>query len=348
MTIFIHIGIPKTGTTTLQRFAAANRKRLRPLGLWYPSLREIGSIRHFGHHDIARDIGRRQKAASSRRPASSSSLNTSHRKKDETKNVLLSSEFFFQNTSRHGEKTLLELKKNLESGRCSSCCDFEKQYEYMRSSYEQSVKASRRQTGSINHFIETYRHRCEYLRVLSSISDIFPDIRVETFERSEIERRPHRIILRADRAQTFRRCRESRQISRHRSNLSNSSDFGTGWTSTTPRRTSCVNGWRRCRRPGSLLRARTWSGSARPRSLLSRRPSTTTTKTCGNLYAPHLPAPLFPPISPRDTVFQGLSAQRAVEIASWALTRKAIPGAPLPPILDRVIERLRVAVGRRT
>ena len=66
------------------------------------------------------------------------------------------------------------------------------------------------------------------------------------------------------------------------------------------------------------------------------------------IFAPDLPAPLFPPIVPRDQLFEGLSAQRAVEIASWALTRKAIPGAPLPPILDRVIEKLRVAVGRRT
>ena len=114
MTIFIHIGIPKTGTTTLQRFAAANRKRLRPLGLWYPSLREIGSIRHFGHHDIARTLAGEKGSQLS--PAGLVEFfEYFNRKKDETKDVLLSSEFFFQNTSRHGEKTLLELKKNLES-----------------------------------------------------------------------------------------------------------------------------------------------------------------------------------------------------------------------------------------
>ncbi len=44
MTIYFHIGMPKTGTTALQRFLAANRERLATLGYDYPTF--LGSENH--------------------------------------------------------------------------------------------------------------------------------------------------------------------------------------------------------------------------------------------------------------------------------------------------------------
>ena len=49
----LHIGVPKTGSTALQKFLAANRPALRAHGLHYP---EAG-LRAHGHHDIAFLVG---------------------------------------------------------------------------------------------------------------------------------------------------------------------------------------------------------------------------------------------------------------------------------------------------
>ena len=48
-TCFVHIGVPKTGTTLLQRFFFENREALLKHGVLYPDV----SLRGFGHHDIA-------------------------------------------------------------------------------------------------------------------------------------------------------------------------------------------------------------------------------------------------------------------------------------------------------
>lgn len=53
MTVVLHIGTHKTGTTAIQRFAAANRAKLRSRGLWYPSYDEIRLFVHYGHHHVA-------------------------------------------------------------------------------------------------------------------------------------------------------------------------------------------------------------------------------------------------------------------------------------------------------
>jgi len=46
MTLIVHIGSHKTGTTAIQRFAASHRATLRERGLWYPSYEEIGRPEH--------------------------------------------------------------------------------------------------------------------------------------------------------------------------------------------------------------------------------------------------------------------------------------------------------------
>lgn len=56
MTLYLHVGSHKTGTTAIQRFAASNRDRLRERGLWYPSYEEIGQREHYGHHHFAHAI----------------------------------------------------------------------------------------------------------------------------------------------------------------------------------------------------------------------------------------------------------------------------------------------------
>ncbi|MEM9038642.1 MAG: hypothetical protein AAGD33_01975 [Actinomycetota bacterium] len=57
--LILHIGTHKTGTTTVQRFLAANRDRLRDRGTWYPPAELGGFPPHYAHHAIAHAIAER-------------------------------------------------------------------------------------------------------------------------------------------------------------------------------------------------------------------------------------------------------------------------------------------------
>ena len=56
MRILLHIGTHKTGTTSIQKFCARNRERLRAGGLWYPDYDLIGAEGHYAHHHLANAI----------------------------------------------------------------------------------------------------------------------------------------------------------------------------------------------------------------------------------------------------------------------------------------------------
>lgn len=56
MTLYVHIGSHKTGTTAIQRFGANHRDALRERGLWYPSYEEIGRSGHYGHHHFSHAV----------------------------------------------------------------------------------------------------------------------------------------------------------------------------------------------------------------------------------------------------------------------------------------------------
>lgn len=50
MTLYLHVGAHKTGTTTIQQFAAARRDLLASRGLYYPDFADIGRKSAPGHH----------------------------------------------------------------------------------------------------------------------------------------------------------------------------------------------------------------------------------------------------------------------------------------------------------
>jgi hypothetical protein len=55
--LYIHCGLPKTGTTSIQRFFSSERKKLRALGIEYP---EIGlNDSGIAHHSVAEQLNRR-------------------------------------------------------------------------------------------------------------------------------------------------------------------------------------------------------------------------------------------------------------------------------------------------
>lgn len=55
--LYLHIGIHKTATTSLQRTLATSRATLFKQGIYYPNYNLIDGSSHYCHHDIARSIG---------------------------------------------------------------------------------------------------------------------------------------------------------------------------------------------------------------------------------------------------------------------------------------------------
>lgn len=55
--IILHIGVHKTGTTSLQRTLSARKRELLDYGICYPGYELIDQARHYCHHDLARALG---------------------------------------------------------------------------------------------------------------------------------------------------------------------------------------------------------------------------------------------------------------------------------------------------
>lgn len=95
MTLYLHVGAHKTGTTTIQQFSAARRSLLLSRGLYYPDLTEIGRPAAASHHSFAHAVAGRQ----TRRPFSDSELTAFVEvcaQKSREHNVLLSAEPIFR------------------------------------------------------------------------------------------------------------------------------------------------------------------------------------------------------------------------------------------------------------
>ncbi len=60
--LFLHIGMPKTGTTTLQFMLDANRKALEDNSVLYPQTGYTGSLHDRGHHELVRAAKNRNHA----------------------------------------------------------------------------------------------------------------------------------------------------------------------------------------------------------------------------------------------------------------------------------------------
>lgn len=91
--LYIHIGVPKTGTTFLQKVLTENRDLLLERGILYPG----ANLRGFGHHDIAFLLTGGYPDWATTQPRSLEELIAAHKVEvaDHTGPVLLSSENFY-------------------------------------------------------------------------------------------------------------------------------------------------------------------------------------------------------------------------------------------------------------
>jgi len=187
MTIVLHIGTHKTGTTAIQRFAASKRGKLRPKGLWYPSYDEIGLFVHYGHHHVAHALanenGNRLSIDDAKRFADHVQA-----KMRRSETLLISAEPFYRHVLPADGGYWAERKAYIERMRSffpgpdvKVLTIVRRQDTFARSLYQERVKVTKYRL-KFKDFIENERPSFEYYKHLEIFSEVFGDVEVLTYE----------------------------------------------------------------------------------------------------------------------------------------------------------------------
>ena len=181
MTVIVHIGSHKTGTTTIQRFAASHRAALRERGLWYPSYEEIGLSGHYGHHDFAHAIAGIEDRLSARDAERFADLIRKGIRPGET--ALISAEPIYRHLLPQdaeywpGRRGYAErLKEVIGVEDATILCVFRRQDSFARSLYQEKIK-SRKYVESFRQFLVNQRYEFEYHRQLTLFREVFGKVR---------------------------------------------------------------------------------------------------------------------------------------------------------------------------
>ena len=337
MSIVIHVGTHKTGTTSLQQFAAANRDRLRESGLWYPSYTEIGLFDHYAHHHLAFAIcGRKDKRL--RDADAERFIDHIVRERRPGEKVLISAEPLYRLTLGGGpevnrwrssaaaywdarEAFLERLRKYFPSDDVQILICLRRQDNFARSVYQERVKVTKYR-DSFATFLHKDRAIFDYYRQVSLLAGIFPDITVVTFERLVADGNLHRAFFETIGIELF----DTEDFPMANVSLPVEYVEFKRLLNTTP------IGADEAKRIGQELLALATSDRIKPDRNLDWLPFDDFAGFQGSFerdneelrqkFLPDYPAPLFaPPAKSRKKVFDGLAAARAVEIASSFLSK---------------------------
>ena len=199
MTVVLHIGTHKTGTTAIQRFAASKRSKLRSRGLWYPSYDEIGLFVHYGHHHVAHAIanenGNRLSIDDARRFAD---YIQAKKRRDET--VLISAEPFYRHLLPAEGGYWAERKAYIDrvrtffpSSDVKVLAIVRRQDTFARSLYQERIKVTKYR-HKFRDFLATERPSFEYYNHLRAVQRGLRQGRGPDLRRSRRERADRRLL----------------------------------------------------------------------------------------------------------------------------------------------------------
>jgi hypothetical protein len=197
MTIYLHVGTHKTGTTAIQRFAAKHRAALKQRGLWYPSYGEIGAPEHYAHHHLAHAVaGQANWLSMADAERFCKHVRTQRRDAD----VLLSAEPMYRHLIRLGNASdagtsvaradywssrkayIGRLRAFFPDDDVVVLLCFREQGAFARSLYQEKIKISRYHADFAN-YVARHLELFDYLQNGAAFHEFFPTIRVETYER---------------------------------------------------------------------------------------------------------------------------------------------------------------------
>ncbi len=187
MTLFLHIGSHKTGTTAVQRFADSHRAVLRERGLWYPSYEEIGLPGHYGHHHFAHAVADAARGRFSLADAERfAEMVRRGRRKGEK--VLISAEPIYRHVLKgpadywaQRQAYVARLKAILGLDDVTVLAVLRRQDGFARSLYQEKIK-SRKYSARFRQFLVEQRYEFEYHRQLSIFKTVFGTVDLLIYE----------------------------------------------------------------------------------------------------------------------------------------------------------------------
>lgn len=178
VTVYIHIGAHKTGTTSLQKSLSEHRNILRQFSIEYPECPI--SPRRYAHHQLINWIAKHEKV---REKAGYAELIDAVRQKSANGNkVLLSAESAYRHLCESGGEEFLGRLEKAFLGVCVvPVVVFRRQDEFARSLYAEWV----RNWGEIATFPEFLRQKKNwfaYVRNVRRLRKVFPLTRIISFD----------------------------------------------------------------------------------------------------------------------------------------------------------------------
>ncbi|MGF1459633.1 MAG: hypothetical protein ACFBSG_11460 [Leptolyngbyaceae cyanobacterium] len=162
-TIYLHIGVHKTGTTHLQRILLENQPKLQARGYYYPKTGIPSFI--FGHHKVAWAV---KHGDYIERPFEGVVIDLKgvweglidEIESIDSDHIIISCEYF----CLYSQEYIRELKKRLDKYHIKVILCIRKQTDFLKSLYSENVK-----TGcgeSFQNFFHTRKFRCDYAAIL--------------------------------------------------------------------------------------------------------------------------------------------------------------------------------------
>lgn len=193
MKAILHVGTHKTGTTTIQNFAAANRAELARRGLVYPDYRFLDRPDPVGHHDLARALSSEQRHGMIQPDDVRRLVDHLARTTAASDTLLISAEPFYRHlrfdpaTGTKGNwwedraryvALMADIFGPLDP---EILVVFRRQDDFIESNYQEAVK-SRGQTRTFPEYIEANPYLVDYPRQLKLLQTAFGKVRVRIFE----------------------------------------------------------------------------------------------------------------------------------------------------------------------
>lgn len=193
-TIYLHIGAPKTATSTLQLVLAKNYKRLLRQGVLYPKQLRHGDAHHLLVCDLIKKYRGHAMAdfwygGKPRGEAWSSLLSEMESNSKNLKSVIISSELFFGQT--HDVMPILkDVKEQLKGHEIKVVTYLRRQDQMYSSFYNQDVKGVRQWAASADEFYNTHQiFQKNYVEIMESWAEVFglDNIILRPFEEGQLE-----------------------------------------------------------------------------------------------------------------------------------------------------------------
>jgi hypothetical protein len=195
MTSVVHIGIHKTGTTSIQKFAAQHRLEFRKRGLWYPDFQDVGLPPHYAHHHLAISLGGNGRFSQDEIKMFVDHVQANKRV-DET--VLYSAEPFYRMLSPEVEGTpeaaptddnywaqrdayTAKMRELFPQDDVRILICLRRQDDFARSLYQERIKVTR-YTSSFDEFIDSERPLFDFYRQVVMYARHFPRVEVVRFQ----------------------------------------------------------------------------------------------------------------------------------------------------------------------